>query len=127
MRGLTRHLRTFGIVLSLLLCAVAALFWVRSYWARDEFKFLHSGVWGWVLLSERGMLMLRNYGDVDPVTGRANIATVVEPLISVPHYFVILLCAAVPVALLVRRQRRRPRPRGFPVVERKAGAAHDGS
>ncbi len=62
MRGIARHLRTFSVVLSLLLCAVAALLWVRSYWVRDELLFPKSGVWGWVLLSENGTLALRNYG-----------------------------------------------------------------
>ena len=127
MRGTARHFRTFTVLLSLLLCAAVAVLWVRSYWGRDELLFPKSGVWGWVLLSENGTLALRNYGEVDPATGKAFIATVVPPLISVPHYVVVLVCAAVPAGLLIRQRRQRLRHRGFPVVEREAAATRDGS
>lgn len=121
MRVLARHLRTLSVALSLLPCAVTVLLWARSYLARDELRLPKSGMWGWVALSEDGTLALWNYAEVDPKTGKASIVTVVPPLVSVPHYLVVLSCAALPIALLIRQQRRRSLHRGFPVVERQTG------
>jgi hypothetical protein len=96
------------------------MLWVRSYWTQDQLLFPKSGVWGLVLLSERGRVTLRNYGDVDPTTGKAYIVPIMPPWLSFPHYFIVILAAAVPIALFVRQRNRRKRLIGFSVIESSA-------
>jgi hypothetical protein len=108
--------RTFCAALSLLLCVTTSVFWIRSYSRQDQLLFPKSGIWGLVLLSEHGTITLRNYGDVNPTTGKGQIVPIVPPWFSFPHYLAVILTAGVTIVILSHQAGKRAQQRGF-VVE----------
>ena len=96
-----RTLFNISAIVSLLICLVASVMWIRSYWVSDRWvtKMSPEGA-RTALYTQRGWIKFLERAYVDPQSKEISSISLIGP-ISIPFVVIVVLSAVLPVVWLI--------------------------